>query len=70
MEKILIVDDEKDLCWTITNLLNDEGYTLMVANDGKNALIQIKDASPDMVILDLKLPDINGIDLLSKIKRR
>ena len=68
MEKILIVDDEKDLFWTITNLLNDEGYTLMVANDGKNALIQIKDASPDLVILDLKLPDINGIDLLSKIK--
>ncbi|MFZ3091734.1 MAG: sigma-54 dependent transcriptional regulator [Nitrospirota bacterium] len=68
MEKILIVDDEKDLCWTITNLLNNEGYTLMVANDGKNALIQIKDTSPDLVILDLKLPDTNGIDLLSKIK--
>lgn len=66
--KILIVDDEQDICWMLSNLLNYEGYKTVVANNGKSACLQARSASPDLVLLDLKLPDMSGIEVLQEVK--
>ncbi len=68
MRKILIIDDERDLCWSISNVLEKAGDHPVCSHTGRNGLKRLKDFSPDLVILDLNLPDINGMDLLKKIK--
>lgn len=69
MEKILIVDDEKNMRLILNKILSKEGYEIYQAENGKQALKEIKKSSPDLVLLDLKLPDINGIEVLEKIKQ-
>jgi len=69
MEKILIVDDDKDFQFTVYNILKDEGYEVIVTNNGTGAFNKIKRTSPDLVLLDIKLPDINGMKILERIKK-
>ncbi len=69
MEKILIVDDEKNMRLILNKILSKEGYEIYQTEDGKQALKEVKKSSPDLVLLDLKLPDINGIEVLEKIKQ-
>ena len=69
MEKILIVDDEKNMRLILNKILSKEGYEIYQAENGKQALKEVKKSSPDLVLLDLKLPDINGIEVLEKIKQ-
>lgn len=69
METILIVDDDKDFCWNLSNILKGEKYKIIVAGDGKKALLEVEKKSPDLVLLDLKLPDMDGMEILDKIKR-
>jgi DNA-binding NtrC family response regulator len=69
MEKILIIDDDKDFQFTISNILKDEGYDAIAIGDGKGALETVKRSSPNLVLLDIKLPDIDGIKILEEIKR-
>ena len=66
---ILIVDDEKKICGILSEILKDEGYSVRVANNGKDAQKVIKDDNVDLVLLDLKLPDTNGITLLREFKK-
>lgn len=65
--KILIVDDEETLADTLGEVLADEGYESVVAGDGVTALSQIQSTHFDIAICDIKLPDIDGIELLRKI---
>jgi len=67
-EKILIVDDEELILWSLKEELENEGYDTFTASDGAQALAVYGDKSPDLVILDYKLPVIDGMDVLRKIK--
>lgn len=67
--KILIVDDEKNICLSLTQILQDEGYEVESASNGKSGLALFEESDPDAVLLDVKMPDMNGIDVLSKIKK-
>ncbi|RLC28833.1 MAG: sigma-54-dependent Fis family transcriptional regulator, partial [Deltaproteobacteria bacterium] len=66
-ERILIVDDEKVLCRSLKMDFEDDGYMVEIADTGEQALEYISDCDPAVVLLDLRLPGINGIDVLKKI---
>ncbi|MBC8059106.1 MAG: response regulator transcription factor [Clostridiaceae bacterium] len=70
MEKqnILIVDDDKDIVNLISDILEDEGYTIRSAFNGIDALKLIIDNKFDLLIIDLMLPDINGYEICKKIR--
>ena len=69
IKKILIVDDEKDMCWLLSEALSKRKYKVTTASTGKEGINQIKKETPDLVFLDLKLPDIDGIKILPRIKK-
>ncbi|MFA6548311.1 MAG: response regulator transcription factor [Candidatus Margulisiibacteriota bacterium] len=69
MSKILIVDDEKDLVESIEYNLKKEGFTVSKAYDGLAGLKAAKDKLPDLIILDLMLPEISGMDLCRILKK-
>ncbi|XOB40176.1 MAG: response regulator transcription factor [Candidatus Nealsonbacteria bacterium] len=66
--KILIIEDDKFLRELITRKLTDEGFSIIEAVDGEDGLKKIKESKPDLVLLDLILPSIDGFEVLSKIK--
>ncbi|MDG2303762.1 MAG: UDP-3-O-acyl-N-acetylglucosamine deacetylase [Candidatus Binatia bacterium] len=66
---ILVVDDEEKIRETLRGVLSDEGYTVSDAGDGRTALDSLRATRPDLVILDVWLPEIDGISLLEEIKR-
>ena len=67
--KILVVDDEEKIRETLRGVLSDEGYEVADAEDGRTALERLQGEPPDLVILDVWLPEIDGITLLEEIKR-
>ena len=70
MPKILLVDDEENIRLLYSEELKDDGYDVAIASDGKNLLKKIQDESPDLIVLDIKLADYNGLDLLQQIRRK
>jgi len=69
IKNILIIDDEKDLCQLLGDTLSSHGYNVECANNRREAMSSLKSHSPDLVFLDLKLPDGDGLRLLSCIKK-
>ena len=69
IKNILIVDDEEDLCSLLHNTLSEKGYNVTTASTKREGMNLIKRTSPDLVFLDLKLPDGDGMQNLSKIKK-
>ncbi len=67
-KQVLIVDDEQAICELVSRLLEHEGFVPLVARDGKTALQQLRTASPDMLIVDLQLPDVDGLEILRQAK--
>ncbi len=65
---VLIVDDEKSICQSLGSILTDEGYEVLSAASGEEALKIVKDELPSLVILDIWLPGIDGIETLKTIK--
>lgn len=63
---ILVVDDEKEICTLISDILEDEGYTVKTAENGEQARIAKADFKPDLILLDIWMPDIDGISLLKE----
>lgn len=69
-KKILIIDDEPDITFTIKNILEDNGFAAYTFNDPILALNKYKVNFYDLVILDIKMPKINGFELYIKIREQ
>ncbi|MCD4795915.1 MAG: sigma-54 dependent transcriptional regulator [Candidatus Cloacimonetes bacterium] len=69
MEKILIVDDNKNMQLILKNILSDEGYYITIVGTGKDAIKEVQKEIPDLVLLDIRLPEINGMEVLENIKK-
>jgi len=69
MNTILVVDDEKDFCTLLSDSLSLEGYRVLTAYNGRRALQMVKKERPDLALLDIKMPGMNGIEVLRGIKR-
>ena len=67
-EKILVIEDEKTISHFISTILNNNGYEAMQARTGNEALSMISSHCPDLVILDLGLPDMDGLDILRQLR--
>jgi DNA-binding NtrC family response regulator len=68
-EKVLIVDDEKLIRWSVRRQLDEWGYTAIEAESGTGGLAQIRAETPDLILLDVRLPDLSGIEVLREIKQ-
>lgn len=68
MAKILIVDDEKDLCLVLNRFLSKHGFNVIEANKGKKALELLSEDTPDLILCDFKLDDMDGTSVLKAIK--
>jgi two-component system response regulator AtoC len=69
-ETILVVDDERLVRWSLQQKLEQWGYHVSLAEDGATALGRIQLDNPDLITLDVKLPDMTGIDVLSELRER
>jgi DNA-binding response OmpR family regulator len=67
--RILVIDDDKDIVQTIKGNLELDGYEVMSASNGKSGIHMAKDNRPDLIILDLNLPDIDGIKACEIMRR-
>jgi DNA-binding NarL/FixJ family response regulator len=68
MDRILIVDDDRDMQLILSETLKLEGYEAIVADDGREALEKITAHVPELILLDVRLPGMNGLEVLEKIK--
>ena len=67
--KILVVDDETKIVSLVRSYLEREGYQVLEANDGARALELFQRESPDLVVLDLMLPEVDGLEVCRRIRR-
>src|SRR5512139_4209967 len=66
--RVLIVDDEKDICDIVFRMLEAEGFAPIVAHDGETALEMIRRGMPDLVVSDVRMPKMDGMELLRRAK--
>lgn len=69
-ETILVVDDEESICLSLKGILSDEGYEVLTAQSGEECLDLIEEDLPSLVLLDIWLPGIDGIETLKRIKSK
>lgn len=67
-KQILVIDDKSELLHLMRRVLEDEEYQVSILQDGRDAYAQVKAQLPDLLILDLKLGDISGQDVLKQLK--
>ena len=68
--RILVVDDEPSVRESLVGFLNDAGYDVSTAEHGFDALLQLRSATPDVIISDLNMPQMSGFEFLSVVRRR
>ncbi len=68
--KILVADDEQNIVQLLRMYLRNEGYDVVAAADGRQALERFNQESPDLVLLDLMMPELNGFDVCTEIRKR
>ncbi len=68
--KLLVVDDDIEIIEILKSRLSREGYSVAVAFSGEEALEQLKLIDPDVILLDLNLPGLNGFDVLKEIREK
>ncbi len=68
-KKILVVDDSSSNILLLQNFLEDEGFDIQVASSGKEAIKKVDDFNPDLILLDLMMPGVNGLDVMHSISK-
>ena len=68
-EKILVVDDDTNICELLRLYLTKEGYQVTIANDGEAGLAQFGQVKPDMVLLDVMMPKMDGLEVCRRIRK-
>jgi len=66
--RVLVVDDEHEIASAMAEILADEGYSVAVAHDGLHAFEQIPRFDPDLILLDLMMPRMNGFEVLERLR--
>lgn len=69
-KKILLVEDDRVLAEALESKLKREGYEVSLASNGKEALLKLSEIVPDLLILDLLLPEVHGLDVLAQIRKQ
>lgn len=69
-DRVLLVEDEKGIADNIEFILKETGYVVTIARDGKQALRMFNDSRPDLVVLDLNLPHVSGLEVFREIRRQ
>ncbi len=69
MIKFLIVDDEPDVVDSVSELFTLRNYNVITATSGTKALEMVKKENPNIIILDIRMPDISGMDVLKEVKK-
>ena len=67
-KKILVIEDDQSMRWVLEKSLTKEGYTVISSPDGRSGLAAAAEAPPDLVILDILMPDMDGLTVLRKLK--
>ncbi|NQT21954.1 MAG: response regulator [Candidatus Omnitrophica bacterium] len=67
---ILVIDDEEGACEFIKSFLEDREYTVITALNGKDGINIIKEKNPSLVFLDIRMPEMSGIDVLAELKNQ
>jgi CheY-like chemotaxis protein len=70
MPEVLVVDDSREFRELVSMLLENDGFRVRLAGDGSEALRAIEAGAPDAIILDLRMPEHDGFELLAEIRRR
>ncbi len=70
MDKILIVDDDSSMRYSLNRMLEGQGFAVSLAKNGSEALEQFAGESPDLVVMDIKMPGQNGLEVLREMKQR
>lgn len=70
MKKILVADDEMSIRLLYSEELKEEGYEVYLASNGKEALEVVEKVPVDLIILDIKMPEMSGIEVLRQIKEK
>lgn len=68
MAKLLVVDDEIAICDFLSNYFTEKGYVVFLATNGEEAIRQARERHPDVVLLDIKMPGISGLEVLRRLK--
>ena len=69
MKKILVVDDERPISDIIKFNLTKEGYEVVTAFDGREAIAKFDEENPDLIILDLMLPELDGLEVAKEVRK-
>lgn len=67
--RILVVEDQEDVAQLIDVVLKSEGYTVAIARDGAQGLMMSRDWDPDLILMDIMLPGVDGGTLISRLRR-
>jgi len=68
-KKILVIDDERIITKTVGNLLEREGYVVEVAGSGLEAIKKVKNTDFDLIVVDIRMPQMNGLETIVGIKK-
>ncbi len=69
MKRILVIEDDKDIVELVRYNLEKEGFQVLAASDGLTGLTQLKKSSPDLLLLDLMLPKLSGLEICKEVRR-
>ena len=70
MRRVLVVDDEENIRLVLKTLLKRHGYDVEVADSGESALALVDSFGPDVILTDVRMPKMNGLDLLATLKAK
>ena len=69
MPKVLVVDDEPDAVELLQEFLTAKGYDVITASDGEEALRRVKEDRPHLILLDVRMPRMNGLEVLRRVRQ-